>query len=499
VSRGGAIAAAVGLALVASNIAVTSVLGLGDAEALYACYGRHLQLSYLDHPPLIGWLIGLSLSIFDDPVTAARAVSLLMAPLGIVFGFLLARDLYGERAAAWSSLLLLATPMFSVGTVAATPDAPLVPLWLLFVWQLHRALADEQPIGAWRALGRPALLGGVLGLAFLAKYTGACLGVTALISVASRPGRPWLRRPGFWLGGAVAVLVAAPVAIWNWNHEWAGVLHRLIWTQEGAGFTLRNAGALVGGQLLYAGPLTLVLFAWGGFAAWRARRSEPGPLVLLAAAVPALAATYLLVLWSDVAEPHWTAPGYLPLAVAAAGLVARSRGWPRRLARCAVGLGVMVLIAAHVLVLSPLLTRLAGASYRPEYDLANELRGWPELAGALRELDRDGRPVLAAFYTQCSQLEIALSEPGDPPVRCVSPELDDFDFWYGELPPLQHGALFVTDNRFDHDPEELVPGSRVHGPPLTLEIERGGRWVRRFSIFDIRTDSDRNLGGARHQ
>jgi hypothetical protein len=40
----------------------------------------------------------------------------------------------------------------------------------------------------------------------------------------------------------------------------------------------------------------------------------------------------------------------------------------------------------------------------------------------------------------------------------------------------------VTDNRFDHNPEDLVPGARVRGSPIVVEITRGGRWVRRFKI-----------------
>jgi hypothetical protein len=483
------VALAVLLLLAISNLLASVLLGLGDAEALYACYGRHLQLAYLDHPPLIGWLTAAVTTLLGQSVLAVRVVSLLLTPLTLWLAFVLARDLYGSRAAGWTSLLLLATPMFAIGTIAVTPDSPLMVLWLAFVWQLQRALKETDRVGAWPRFGRPVLLGLLLGAAFLSKYTGVCLVVTALLVVFGRNGRVWLGRPGFWIGALVAAVVASPVICWNAAHDWAGLLHRLEWTQDGAGFSLRNVGALIGGQLLYAGPLTLILFFWSAKRIWRARRDDPGPVVLLAASIPALVATYLLVLWSDVAEPHWPAPGYLPLVIGAAGMVAEGKAWPRRLARCAVGLGAFVLLAAHVLVLSPLLPTVSGDSYRPEYDLGNELRGWPELAETVRALDRDGRPVLAAFYTQCSQLELALAEEGDPAVRCVSPERDDFDIWYGDFELDERGALFVTDNRFEHDPLALVPGSATRGPPIVFEIERAGRWVRRFSIYELEPGS----------
>jgi hypothetical protein len=478
-----AVAVLVAAALAASTVLASLGLGPGDAEALYWCQGRHPSLSYLDHPPLAGWLIGIVTGIGGPSVLALRLVPLAMMLLTVVFLWLLARDLYGERAAGWSALLLLALPMFAAGMSAATPDAPLAALWSCYLWLLHRTLGAADDGSRRHRLGRPLLLGAVLGAAFLAKYTGAMLLATTLVLVAMPPHRVWLRRPGFWLGGALAAALATPVLLWNIQHGWAGALHRLAWTQEQAGFGWRNLGALLGGQLLYVGPLTLPLLLLGARAAWRDRDRHPGGALLLAAALPALLVTALLASWSRVAEPHWTAPGWLALVVAAAGMVSRGGGAIRRAAKVAVGFGAFALVALHVAVRSPLLPALLPEDlYEPKYDLANELRGWPAVAAAVRELEPAGRPVLAGFYTQCAQLSFALSRPGDPEVRCVSKNVDDFDLWHGPfvLPP--GGAWFVDDNRFGHDPEALVPGAVALPPERIVEIRRGGRVVRRFTI-----------------
>jgi hypothetical protein len=401
----------------------------------------------------------------------------------VLFTWLLARDIFGEEAAGWSALLLLAMPMFAAGMTAATPDAPLAALWSLYLWQLHRALTAPDDGSARYGWGRPLLLGVVLGAAFLAKYTGAMLLVATLLAVAVKPHRAWLRRPGFWAGGAVAAALALPVLVWNAEHGWAGALHRLVWTQADAGFAWRNLGALAGGQLLYVGPITLPLLLLGARAAWRDRHQRPGGLVLLAASVPTLLATGLLTAWSRVAEPHWTAPGWLALVVAAAGMISRGGSAVRRVAKVAVGFGVFALLVLHVAVRSPLLpVLLPEGAYEPRYDLTNELRGWPEVAAAVRALEPAGRPVTAGFYTQCAQLAFALSRPGDPEVRCTSAAVDDFDIWHGPfvLPP--GGAWFVDDNRFDHDPEALVPGTLALPPERAVDIRRGGRVVRRFTI-----------------
>jgi hypothetical protein len=392
--------------------------------------------------------------------------------------------MFGSRAAAWSPLLLLATPIFSIGLMAAAPDAPLAVLWPLFTWQLYRALVDQSETG-WARLGRPMVLGLLMGLAFLAKYTGACLVVTAIIVLWSRPGRVWLKRPGTWLGALVAAITVLPVLLWNAENGWAGVLHRLVWTQEGAGFSLRNVGALVGGQLLYVGPLILPILVWSVLHLLKKQRNRVTSLVLLAASMPVLGVTYFLVLWSDVAEPHWPGVGYMPLFAAGAGLVA-DKVRAKAIAKVAVGFGCLVLVGLHIAVGTPLLPAfLPSDSYRPEYDLGNELRGWPEVAKTIRSIDKNRAPVLGAFYTQCSQLTFALSRPEDPVVRCVSPEIDDFDIWHGPFVLPEQGAIFVTDNRFDHDPEDLVAGARVRGSPIVVEITRGGRWVRRFRLYTL--------------
>ncbi len=470
--------------LTGSNLIASMLFGLGDGEALYYGYSQNLSLSYLDHPPLIGWLIFLSTSVFGTGVLAVRLVSIFMMTLSASFTYLLTRDMFGPRAAAWSPLLLLATPIFSIGLIAAAPDAPLAALWPLFTWQLYRALVDQSDSG-WARLGRPMVLGLLMGLAFLAKYTGACLVVTAIIVLGSRPGRVWLKRPGTWLGALVAAVTVLPVLLWNVENGWAGVLHRLVWTQEGAGISLRNVGALIGGQLLYVGPIVLPLLVWSALDLLKKQDDRISGLVLLATSMPVLGITYLLGLWSEVAEPHWPGVGYMPLFAAAAGLV-MDKMRARTIAKVAVGFGCLVLVALHIAVGTSLLPALLPSdNYRPEYDLGNELRGWPEVAKTIRAVNEDNVPVLGAFYTQCSQLAFALSRPEDPVVRCVSPEIDDFDIWHGPFVLPEQGAIFVTDNRFDHHPEELVSGARARGSPIVVEISRGGRWVRRFKLYTL--------------
>lgn len=471
-----------------SNIVVSSMLGLGDAEALYYLYSRHLALSYLDHPPLIGLLIRFSTAVAGGTVLGVRLVPMGMSALCLLFAYCCTSDMFGKKAAVICVLLMVASPVFSIGMTAASPDAPLAALVMLFVWRLHRAVTDTSEGRASRLM-QQAVLGGVLGLAFLAKYTGACLVISVFAVLAQKEHRHFFKHPGFYLAGFIAATGSLPVFVWNYQHEWAGVLHRLVYTQGEAGFSLRNAGALIGGQLLYVGPLVLWLFGSALLhhknatdkmsAAHRARR------LLIAVSLPTLVITYLIVCWSKAAEPHWPAAGYLPLFPLAAGFVAQARPSVQRLFRWTVGFGAVVFAVAHIVVLSPLVPAFVPQKmYEPKYDLANELRGWDEAAALLRAVNPEKKPVVAAFYTQCSQLAFHLNRAEDPKVRCVSPELDDFDIWDGAFAPGKKGAFFVTDNRFDHRSNDFFTDGKIVSK-VSLSIKRAGVEVRRFQIVEL--------------
>ena len=125
--------------------------------------------------------------------------------------------------------------------------------------------------------------------------------------------------------------------------------------------SLRNAGAHVGGQLVYLSPLVAWLAIVAGRTAWRDRGDAVGALLAAALLVP-LAPLVAIALWSRVAEPHWIAPALLALVPAAA----RARvAPPRRLVVTAATLAGVMVVAVHAWALVPSLERLAPADADP--------------------------------------------------------------------------------------------------------------------------------------
>src|SRR5882672_10013392 len=124
-------------ALVAATVALLGIrmyaaqrIGFGDAEALYACYARHPQPVYLDHPGLIG-VLARALGAGDSPSPlAAHIGTALLATAAPWMAALAART----AGASWSAASLAAgalmlAPEISVGLFGMTPDLLLFVLW----------------------------------------------------------------------------------------------------------------------------------------------------------------------------------------------------------------------------------------------------------------------------------------------------------------------------------------------------------------------------------
>jgi len=148
-----------GLAVVATTILAfvrfyaAGRLGFGDSEALYACYARHPQPVYLDHPGLIG-LFARIVGGRDAPSPeAAHRVTAVLAAWAPWFGAFAARAAGASWAgAAAAAVALIATPEISVGLFAMTPDLLLILLWYAALAAGAVALRSRAgSLGAWAA------------------------------------------------------------------------------------------------------------------------------------------------------------------------------------------------------------------------------------------------------------------------------------------------------------------------------------------------------------
>jgi dolichol-phosphate mannosyltransferase len=203
------------LYVLALKLVYMGVIDLIPEEAYYWNYAKHLSLGYLDHPPMVAWLIALGTAIFGNTELGVRIGSLFCWLVTLGFVYRLASEMYDKSTAMRSVLLVTVLPFFFMTGFLMTPDAPLTACWAGTLFYLQRALLRDQH-KAWYAAGI------FLGLGMLSKYTIALIAPAALVMMLiDKRMRRQLFRMEPYLAAMIALLLFTPVLVWNAQHNWA--------------------------------------------------------------------------------------------------------------------------------------------------------------------------------------------------------------------------------------------------------------------------------------
>ncbi len=184
-------------------------------ETYYWNYSRHLAFGYLDHPPMVGWLISAGTALFGDTEFGVRIGALCCGAVASFFLYRLTRNLFGEASALVAVLLAQTLPFFFLAGMLMTPDAPLTAAWAAALYYLERALIGGRSEAWWQA-------GLCLGLGLLSKYTIGLLGLSMFVfMLLDARSRCWFRRWEPYGAALLALAVFSPVIIWNYQNDWA--------------------------------------------------------------------------------------------------------------------------------------------------------------------------------------------------------------------------------------------------------------------------------------
>ena len=357
-------------ALTTGRLVAAGAFHLTEDEAYYRLWAQHLQLGYLDHPPMIAWWIRAGVTLFGDTPLGVRVVAVLASGLSSWLIGELARTLGADgRTAFRAALWYNATLTVCLGGMLAIPDAPASLFWMATLLSLARFWRTRRAAW-WLAAGLAA------GLAVMSKYSALFLAPGVLLWLLATPGGlVELRKPGPWAAAVVAAAVFAANVVWNAQHGWI-TFAKQFGRIAPHGVSLGHVAELIGEQLLLFTPLLAVFAALGVRQAWRERRDPAAVQLMLPVATSAPFAAYLLIhSLHDRVQAHWPVPlfGALALCAAvAAGGLGETRLW-KGLRIAAPALGFAVAIGAFILAASPV--PLLG-----RFDPTLALRGWPRFA-----------------------------------------------------------------------------------------------------------------------
>jgi dolichol-phosphate mannosyltransferase len=184
-------------------------------EAYYWNYSRHLDIGYLDHPPMVAWLIKLGTSVFGQSQFGVRIGAIGCGILASFFIYRTTRNLFGDASALAALVLTQILPFFFLSGFLMTPDAPLTAAWAASLYFLERVLIGGRARSWWGA-------GLSLGIGFVSKYTiGLLVPVTLVFMIWDHESRRWWRRWEPYAAALLALAIFSPVIIWNAQHGWA--------------------------------------------------------------------------------------------------------------------------------------------------------------------------------------------------------------------------------------------------------------------------------------
>ena len=268
-------------AMTAMRLVYAGMIELRTDEAYYWTWSKESVLSFLDHPPGIAWTIRFGTAIFGDTNLGVRFSGIVaMLVTQLLLADIVRRVTHDFRAIAFALLMPEAALYYGLLMAKVAPDTAMIPFAAAMLWSLVR-LHESGNARWWLAAGLFA------GLAALSKFTVIML-LPAVVAFALVPDwrRRWLFSPYPFLAALIAVIVFAPVLIWNVQHDWASFRFQFVRAVATHGWSLRTVGEFLGIQFGLVGFVMLpVVLSGVTLTAWRGYRAREPVAILLSTAV----------------------------------------------------------------------------------------------------------------------------------------------------------------------------------------------------------------------
>lgn len=467
--------------LAAATVLLHALFGRGYGifrdEFYYIVAGERLAWGYADFPPLVAGVAALSSRGLGDSLLALRSLPVLAGAFVVFLSAWMTREVGGgARAQLLAGGLVLGAPVMRTTSNLLSPIPFDILWWTLASAVLLRALRR----------GRPGLLvavGAISGVGLLTKYNILFFGFTLVVGLVATRERRWFTTPWPWLGGALALAIAAPALVWQAQHGWPS------WSY-GVRLSSGLARVPLAPWLLEVAvglhPLAWPVAALGADVALRRDEGRAyravGVMSVLGIALFALAR----------GKSYYFAPILPPLlAIGATAIERRGRaeGPAPSGRRLLIAMGVAALLLPmalpvlsidHFLVYSRLLGQsrfgsFTGETQRLPSHFADEL-GWPELVEEVAAVYRDLEPsdrARAGIYARNFGEAAAIDVLGKPYGLPSSVSADFQYFFWGPDDPAPEILVVVGLGRQRLERLCETPElARVHRHDLALAPER---------------------------
>jgi hypothetical protein len=315
-----------------------------------------------------------------------------------------------------------------------------------------------------------------LGLAGLSKYNAVFFPLGLLLFLAFSPDqRRWLRHPAPYAGTLVALVMIAPVILWNAENGWVSFLFQGDRGAPGGHWRPAYVVAMLLSEIALLSPWLFVPLVFGLTAAWRRAFSAPSDggrrLFLLCLALPEILVFTLTPLWGARGLPHWPMPGWLFAYPLLGAWLAERAPLTRRLFAIGSTAALAVVAAgADAEARTGFLVRLAPSLTDPTLESLDwsKLRQSPLFAGGDRSTF-----VVATKWTEAGKIAAALGRRMPVTVFAGDPHgfafLDDPATFVGK-----DAVIVVAKKRLSETQAALARYFASLGEPQVLSLGRPG-------------------------
>jgi dolichyl-phosphate-mannose-protein mannosyltransferase len=183
-------------------------------ELYYIACARHLDLGYVDQPPLSILLLRLSQLLLGDSLFAIRLFPALAGAAIVALTGIIARELGGR---GWGIALACAATLCALFYLAVgnffSMNAFEPLFWMGAIYLLVRIINGASPtLWLW--------LGVVLGLGLENKHSTTFFAVGVFVALLLTPQRRHFAEKWIWFGALIAFAIALPNILWEARYHW---------------------------------------------------------------------------------------------------------------------------------------------------------------------------------------------------------------------------------------------------------------------------------------
>ena len=250
-----AFAAYIALVKLAIHLLTANRYGYFRDELYYIACGEHLAWGYVDHAPMVAWLIKLSRTLFGDSLFALRLFPAFAGAAKVLLTGLIARELGGRRfAVALACVCVLVGGYLALDSFFSMNAFEPV-FWMGCVYFIILAIKHDQP-RYWLWFGLLA------GLGLENKHSMLFFGAGIFAGLLLTRSRRFFASKWLWIAGALALVLFLPNVIWEYRHDWA-TLELLRNVQTSGKNVVLSPLAFIAQQIFILNPLTLPIWLAG--------------------------------------------------------------------------------------------------------------------------------------------------------------------------------------------------------------------------------------------